>query len=71
MVIFNFFSIFCMWVSFRFIIISKNKLWTWSSKIKSYRFDLLINIFIIIIIIINYIEYVNNINNLFVYIIYK
>lgn len=67
MVIFNFFSIFCMWVSFRFIIISKNKLWTWSSKIKSYRFDLLINIFIII----NYIEYVNNINNLFVYIIYK
>lgn len=67
MVIFNFFSIFCMWVSFRFIIISKNKLWTWSSKIKSYRFDLLINIFIII----NYIEYVNNINNLFVYIVYK
>lgn len=67
MVIFNFFSIFCMWVSFGFIIISKNKLWTWSSKIKSYRFDLLINIFIII----NYIEYVNNINNLFVYIIYK
>lgn len=68
MVIFNFFSIFCMWVSFRFIIISKNKLWTWSSKIKSYRFDLLINIYIIII---NYIEYVNNINNLFVYIVYK